>query len=101
MIKNPFINALLASLYIVLVASIMFYGIKAVGPTNSIIVPIAMISLFTLSATVMGYLFLYQPFQLYFDNHKKEATNLFLKTVALFVIITIAILAALFSKVFL
>jgi len=99
MSKNPFINAIVASLYIVLVASIMFYGPKMVGPVNSIIVPITLLSLFTLSAAVMGYLFLYEPAQLYFSNNKKEAVQLFLKTVAIFAVITIALLAIIFLKV--
>ncbi len=99
MTKNPFLNAIVAALYIILVASIMFYGTRMTGPTHSIVVPIAVLSLFTLSAAVMGYLFLYEPAQLYFSNNKKEAIGLFLKTVAVFAVITIVALAVLFLKV--
>lgn len=101
MTKNPFINALAAILYITLVASMMYYGTQILGqgPNNSVLAPIAFISLFTLSAAVMGYLFLYQPGQLYFDGKKKEAVNLFLKTVASFGIITIIALTLLFSRI--
>jgi hypothetical protein len=97
MTKNPLINATAALLYIIIVASIMFFGTKHPGPANSIIAPIAIISLFTLSAAVMGYLFLYQPFQLYVDGKKKNAVDLFLKTVATFAAITIFILIVLLS----
>ncbi len=96
--KNPFANALAAAAYIAVVASIMFYGPKATGHINSVIVPIAIISLFTLSAAVMGYLFLAQPAELYFSNNKKEAVQFFLKTVAIFAIITLFALAALFLR---
>ncbi len=96
MTKNPLVNALAASLYIMLVASVMFYGTNHTGPVNSIIVPVAMISLFTLSAAVMGYLFLYQPLQLYLDGKKKNAVHLFLQTVAVFAGITTFILVLLF-----
>lgn len=89
----------MAVAYIVIVASIMFYGSKFAGPNHSIIVPIAMISLFTLSAAVMGYLFLYNPFELYMHGEKKNAVELFLKTVAMFAIITILALLALFLRV--
>ncbi len=99
MTKNPLINALAAGLYIILIASVMFYGMKLTGPVNSFIVPVVMISLFTLSAAVMGYLFLFHPLQLYLDGKKKEAAKLFLQTVAVFAGLTILALALLFSRV--
>lgn len=100
MTKNPFVNAFAATLYIVLIASVMFYGTKNVGPTNSVIAPIAVVSLFTLSAAVMGYLFCYQPAQLYFNDKKKEAVRLFLQTVGIFGGITVIVLLLLFTGVF-
>lgn len=84
MSKNPLLNALAALLYITLVASFMFYGSKFANPKDSIIAPIFALSLFTLSAAVMGYLFCYQPAQLYFDNKRKEGVKLFLQTVGIF-----------------
>ncbi|OGH15911.1 MAG: hypothetical protein A2869_00300 [Candidatus Levybacteria bacterium RIFCSPHIGHO2_01_FULL_40_58] len=75
----------------------MFYGTKISGPVDSIIGPIAAISLFTLSAAVMAYVFGYEPFQLYFDGKKKQALDLALKTIAAFAIITAIILVLLFS----
>lgn len=97
--KNPFINALAAAIYIVIVASIMYYGPMVTGQTKTILVPITMISLFTLSAAVMGYLFLYQPFQFYLGGEKKHAVTLFLYTVAVFAVITVLILLVLFSRI--
>jgi len=99
MTKNPLVNALAAIFYIILIASVMFYGTKNMGPANSVVGPIAAISLFTLSAAVMGYIFLYQPAQLYFDNKKKLAVNLFLQTVAAFAGITALMLFVLFSGI--
>lgn len=100
MSKNPFLNALAAILYIIFVAFFMFYGTKMSGSQNSIIVPIAIISLFTLSAAIMGYIFMYTPVQLLLDGKKKEALDLFLKTVAVFGLITFLILLLLFSGLF-
>lgn len=97
MTKNPFLNALTALLYIALIASLMFYGVGNTPGPDTVIIPIAMISLFTFSAAVMGYVFLYQPLQLYFDGKKKQALNLFLKTLGIFGVITAFLLAALFS----
>jgi hypothetical protein len=99
MTKNPFVNAAIAMLYIIVIAFVMFFGTKHTGPVNSVLGPIAAISLFTLSAAVMGYLFLYQPSQLYFDDKKKIAINLFLKTVIVFAVITIFMLILLFSGI--
>ena len=75
---------------------IMSAGFKFENNAVSIVAPMAMISLFTLSAAVMGYLFGYQPFQLYFDGKKKLAVKLFLQTVAVFGGMTILILMTAF-----
>ena len=100
MTKNPFINAVAATLYITAVATIPFFGRELFGPGNSFLIPIAMISLFTLSAAVMGYLFLYQPLLLLLDGHKKEAVKLFLQTVATFAGITFIIFVLLYLRIF-
>ena len=100
MTKNPFINAFAATLYIVAVASFMFYGIEnSTSHVKSVIIPIAVLSLFTLSAAIMGYIFLYQPFQLYLDGKKKQAIDLFLQTVAVFAGITALVFVLLLSGV--
>jgi hypothetical protein len=92
MTKNPILNALAAIVYIITIASVMFYGIENAAPIKSVIGPIVIVSLFTLSAAVMGYIFFYQPLQLYLDGKKKDAVNLFLQTVAVFAGITALIL---------
>jgi hypothetical protein len=99
MTRNPILNALAASLYIVVIGLVMFYGPRMAGRGNtpSVMVPIAVISLFTLSAAVMGYVFLYQPLQLFLEGDKRNAVSLFLRTVAVFAGITLLLLAALFS----
>jgi hypothetical protein len=97
MSKNPIINGLGASAYIILVALTMNVGMKMAPRNDSILAPMAIISLFTLSAAVMGFVFGYQPAQLYFDNKKKEAVKLFLQTVLVFGIITLLLLVLLFT----
>ena len=88
MSKNPFINALSATAYITVVASVMFYVPKQIDSTPSVMIPIAILSLFVLSAAMMGYFFVYQPVQLLIEGKQKEATKLFLTTVFIFVCIT-------------
>jgi heme O synthase-like polyprenyltransferase len=100
MTKNPWLNALVAWLYIALVSIILFYGPHYVRNTpDTVLAPIAMISLFTLSAAIMGYIFLSQPLQLYLDDKKKEAMKLFGNTVIIFGGLTIIVLVVAFSGV--
>jgi hypothetical protein len=100
MTKIPWLNALLSILYISLVAGILYSGTIFKIGANSVMAPIALISLFTFSAAMMGYLFLYQPFGLYFDGEKKIALDLFLKTMLIFGVITLIIFVLLFSGLF-
>lgn len=100
MTKNPIINASAGSLYIIFVACLMFFGMEHSKPDNTIFVPIAVLSLFSLSAAVMGYLFISKPFQLYLDGKKKEASTLFLQTVLVFGLVTAGIFTLLISGAF-
>ena len=99
MTKNPFINAAASILYIIFVASVMFFGMEHTKPGNSVIVPIAVLSLFSLSAALMGYFFLYQPVQLYLDGKRKEATSLFVQTILVFGVITAGIFTLFLSGI--
>lgn len=97
MTKSPYYNAAAASLYIIVVGLIMDFGSQVMPKGPRLLAPIAIISLFTLSAAVMGYLFCYTPLVLYFDGKRKAAVNLFLQTVLVFGVITMVALALLFS----
>lgn len=96
MTKNPLVNALSATLYISVVAFIMSSMEKTSGPDHSVLVPVAMLSLFVLSAALMGFIFCYKPILLLIEGEKVEALNLFLKTVGIFAVITVSIFFALF-----
>ena len=99
MSKNPFLNALAATGYISIVASLMFYAPKFEDEIVGVLMPIAAISLFTLSAAVMGYIFLAVPAELFLANKKKEAVNLFLSTVGIFAIFTIIAFVLIFVQI--
>jgi hypothetical protein len=96
MTKNPFINALIAIAYIAVVASFMYYGGRTIGPVSGLIMPVAMLSLFVLSAAFMGLVFFYHPVQMYFDGDKKGSLSLLTKTVAVFAGVTVLLIIALF-----
>ncbi len=92
MTNNPFINALIGLLYIVLVVSFLFTFAERVFPVeDTILIPISMLSLFVFSASFMGYTFLYAPLQLFLDGQKKEGVNLFLKTLGAFAVSALAL----------
>ncbi|HVZ76283.1 MAG TPA: hypothetical protein VG934_03400 [Candidatus Paceibacterota bacterium] len=93
MIKKPFYNAVLAAGYIVGLVYFIFTFIaqpNTPDSESSLLVPIAMLSLFVLSAAVMSYLFLYEPLMLYFEGKKQEAVRFFLQTTGIFALITCA-----------
>lgn len=85
MLKNPFINALLATLYITLVVFVMWNVADMTGDKEeTLLIPMAMLSLFVLSAAVMGLLFIYTPAKMFFDNQREEALTFFFKTLGTF-----------------
>ncbi len=92
---NPFINALGVVAYILVVVGII-YSLQSPNTPDTILAPIFLLSLFTLSAAVMAFLFFYQPFKLYFDNHKKEALIYFMKMVGYLAVVVLVAFFALF-----
>jgi len=86
MTKNPFINALSAVAYIAVFVSVIFYAGDFIEHSveDSIFAPIAFLSMFVFSAATMGYIFLSQPLQMFLEGQKKEAIDLFLKTLLTF-----------------
>lgn len=98
MSKNPIVNALSASIYIILVVAIINVIMKTQGnKPDSAFAPIIFLSLLTLSVAIMGYIFFYQPVVLLIDGKKKEALNLFVQTVAVFGVITALVSITVFS----
>jgi len=98
MSKNPLINALSAVAYIFLGVVIMTFGTKPLSnKPDTFFAPVVFLSLLTLSVAVMAFLFFYAPLQLFIDGKKKEALDLFVKTVAIFAVFTAIALILLFS----
>lgn len=99
MTKNPILNALAATAYIVSIAALMFYGTQQQTGPDSVLAPVAVLSLLTFSAAVMAYLFFYQPIMMLLDGKKKAAINFFLQTLAAFGVVTALALGLLFSGI--
>ena len=93
MTRNPFYNALAAITYIVtLVSTAILLPRFLGGPEESIFYPMLGLSVFVLSASVMAYLFFYQPLLMILDGKREEGVKLFLKTIGVFAIATAALL---------
>jgi len=85
MTKNPFLNALFAISYIVILVSL-----ASLVPTffanseDNIFMPMSALSALVLSVSVMAYLFFYQPVLMFLDGEREKGVKLFLHTVAIF-----------------
>lgn len=86
--KNPYVNSVYAEVYIILIVSLITYIGKQNSPDN-FFSPIVALSLFVLSAAVMGFLFFGEPLQLFLDGEKKQAVSFFVKTIISFAVITL------------
>ena len=93
--KKPFLYASAAALYIVIIVSAI-NAVISILPQKTILIPIVMLSLFVLSAAIMGFLFLSEPLHLYMENHKKDAVAFFAKVVGIFACFVILFLILLF-----
>lgn len=69
--------------YVTLVATFLYHAAELFGdgPDRSVLIPIAMLLLFVVSATITGSLVLGRPVLWYIDGKKKEAVTLFIATV--------------------
>jgi hypothetical protein len=97
MTRNPYINAICAGLYIVFIVLLISYGPTFVrDKPDTILAPMAMLSLLVLSVAFMGYAFCYQPILVYLEGQKREAIELFTKTLLSFAVITAVIVTITF-----
>lgn len=97
MSKNPVVNALGASVYIILVVSVMTVVTQPLRhKPDTFFAPVMVLFVLTLSVAVMAFLFFYQPLLLVIDGRKKDAVNLFVQTVGIFALITALVLVLLY-----
>lgn len=93
---NPFLNAAGAALYIVLIVNVIHTFERFAEQEDTLLAPIIMLSLFVVSATVMGLLFIYKPLTLYIDGQKQESLSFFLKTLGTFALFALVFIGLLF-----
>ena len=97
--KKPFVYALAAAVYILLIVSVIniFISFFPQEDGNGALVPMMMmLSLFVLSAAVMGFIFLSEPFRLYMEDRKQEGVAFFIRIVGFFACFVVLFLVLLF-----
>lgn len=90
-LKFAALNAFGTALYIAGVSALMFNAerIFGGGPDETVLIPIAMLLLFVLSASITGSLVLGRPILWYLDGKKKEAVSLLMATLSFLAAITL------------
>ena len=86
------VNAVLAAVYIFLVALFIYKGSSVFGDEMSLWGPFVFLLVFVLSAAVTGILVLGKPTMLYLDGQKKEAVRLLCYTVGWLFVVTFLVL---------
>jgi len=91
-VKQSFINTLLAVIYISLVALFLTNAENWFGSANQLFGVTIMLMLFSLSALVVGGLLVVRPLLLYIDGKKKEAVSIIVYSAGwLFMFVVIAL----------
>jgi hypothetical protein len=90
-LKFAGLNALGTASYVALVATFLSYTSQIFGADKEdvILIPISMLLLLVLSASVTGSLVLGRPILWYLDGKKKEAVTLFIATLGFLSLLTL------------
>ena len=96
-LKAGFLNALIATAYIAVVALVITNGESLFGKNDSVLNGMLFLLLFVISAAVMGVTIFGRPIMWYLDGKKTEAILLVSYTLALLLIIAIIVFLILVS----
>jgi hypothetical protein len=89
-LKSAFLNAFGTAVYIVIIASLMYFFQESFPKdANNFLIPIAMLLLFVFSAALTGFLVFGKPAMIYLDGKKKEAISLLFYTLGILLVITV------------
>jgi 4-hydroxybenzoate polyprenyltransferase len=82
--KKPLTYASFAALYISCLVSGAYLISTFIGYTETILMPVSVLSLLVLSVALMGFLFFSEPLFLALDGKRPESVSFFLHTVGCF-----------------
>ncbi|MFZ5438032.1 MAG: hypothetical protein ACOZAK_03185 [Patescibacteria group bacterium] len=90
MSKNPLINAFFASVVTLInFVTQYIFSVRLVDKTDAFFTQTIVLFMIIISVIVMAFLFFYQPSMLFIEGKKKQAVNLFAKTVKIFAVFII------------
>ncbi len=90
LLKRALVNALGTAVYIMLIASFMFFLQSSFSDQeDTILTVVSALLLFVCSATITGFLVFGKPAMLYVDGKKKEALTLLGYTIGMLVFMTL------------
>ena len=92
---KSFINAAGVFVYVFIVAEVLYNAKEIFGEPAGLLIPIFMLLLLIVSATITGLLVLGKPVYLYLDGLKKEAIILLLCTLAWLIIFLVLVIGIL------
>jgi len=94
-IKHALIDAGGTTVYIIAIASFLFYAQKIFGANepDTVLAPIVMLLLFVISAATTSSLVFGKPILWYLEGKKKEAVSLLAYTLGLLLVITLLIIS--------
>lgn len=92
--KNPYLSAAAASAYIGMIVLLITTFGELDLPEPSLLIPIMMLSLLTLSVALMGFLFFHQPLALFLDGKRAEALAYFARALGTFALLTALVVLA-------
>jgi len=97
-ILNSFLSALGVLGYVCLIGWLLFNGENIFGKQDSFIMPILLLLLLIISASITGLLVLGKPIHLYLNGLKKQGITLFLVTLGWLAIFSLVIIVFLLIK---
>lgn len=98
-LKLGIYQGVFVSVYCAVIGTIMQNGDKLFGKEDTFITPILVLTLLCVSVLVCALIVFKKPYELFFDNKKKEAVNVVVYTaVSLFIILIILFGVMLFTK---
>jgi len=86
--SNPYLSAIIAFLYVVLIVFVINTIASNEASEETLLLPITMLSLLTLSVATMAYLFFGEPLKLCFSRDYKTATKFFYRMIGTFTLFT-------------
>src|SRR3989344_4471881 len=97
-LKYAFLDTLGTALYIVLIASLIYFlNTGNFDNTQSVIIPITMLTLLVFSVAIVGSLIFGRPILWYIDGNKKKAISFLLNTLGIFLIFTLIVVIMLLT----